>query len=234
MRALIAKDWRLFRLPIIGLLVAGVGCLLYTGAFFYFYNFGPNRREHWDNSAILVSVIQNAAHSAGFLTALLASTFGGVAIAGERAERTADFTALLPVTRRQVIMSKFVSAGSVLMVFTLFYALIFIFTFNFSEHLFIRNYPVAIWEWQIGCVISFFGVAWLVSAFTTSAAISACVSIATTMGALAWMSVYMETDRANRYVDVGHRDGNLAMVAFTVGLPCLVAGTIYYLRRTAP
>jgi ABC-type transport system involved in multi-copper enzyme maturation permease subunit len=40
------------------------------------------------------------------VVALIAAAFGGLAIAGERADRTGDFLAMLPVSRLQIPLSK--------------------------------------------------------------------------------------------------------------------------------
>jgi hypothetical protein len=88
MPTLIAKDWRLYRVHLIALLVTSAGCyaLGLMGAFYRLPDpYGPR------DSFYAASII------AANLTALLAAAFGGMAIAGERSDRTADFLSLLPV-----------------------------------------------------------------------------------------------------------------------------------------
>ena len=104
MRALLAKDWRLFRVPTIALVLVAVGCYLLGGA--------AALHEHLENAGH-DSLFAGTVFAAVF-TALVASAFGGAAIAGERSDRTADFIALLPVTRRQIILSKWLVSGFVL------------------------------------------------------------------------------------------------------------------------
>jgi ABC-type transport system involved in multi-copper enzyme maturation permease subunit len=227
MRALIAKDWRLYRLPVIGLIVAGVGA--------YFLAIGAESFSGW--TFTLARILEDASFIALLLTALLASAFGGIGLAGERNERTAEFTALLPVTRNQIVTSKILVAGAVLLAFTLFYALLyFLFANADDDWTFrsVRENAVQLLECEIGCLLTLYGVAWLVSTFSTSAAISACVSIAVTAGMLASVSLRMHTryDRGELGTEAAFYN-ELAITTSIVGLSCLIAGTIYYLRRVA-
>src|SRR5207253_1733249 len=42
------------------------------------------------------------------VTVFLAAIFGGIAFAQERRDRSADFLAMLPTSRRQIVISKFI------------------------------------------------------------------------------------------------------------------------------
>jgi ABC-type transport system involved in multi-copper enzyme maturation permease subunit len=96
MRALIAKDWRFFRVPMIALLITGTGCYTVAAVAIFFLHPDPREYELLCHSSVL----------AINLTGLLASVLGGMAIAVERSERTADFVGLLPVSRSQIVLSK--------------------------------------------------------------------------------------------------------------------------------
>jgi len=231
MPALLAKDWRLYRLPIIGLIVAGVGAYLLAAGGESYAHADLARYSHYvQNHHPLFLTLEEASLLAGFLTALLASTFGGVAVAGERNDRTADFVALLPVSRGQIITSKFVVAGSALLAFTLFHALMFVLWASLmgsEAYRSIRAGALVFFGWQMGCLLSFFAVAWLVGTFTASSAINACISIAVTIAALLWMFRPPYFGSTRLY-------GDHTTTFLSLALSCLFAGTIYYLRRIAP
>jgi ABC-type transport system involved in multi-copper enzyme maturation permease subunit len=223
MRALLAKDWRFFRVPLIALILVGVGC----------YLIALTAMSETRSKAEVVDSLADWAVVACNLTALLAAAFGGVSIAGERSDRTSDFIALLPVARKQIILSKW--TVSVLMLGGC--ALI---------HLMLaRSFGTALYEaqrrsrapWTIVTVVwiafttSFFGIAWLLSTFTRSGPISACVSIAITVAGLVLAVVYLQGhDRAD-YLEVLR---HVVLPPLAIGLASLIAGTSYYLRRVEP
>jgi len=219
MRALLAKDWRLFRLPMIGLLVVAAICYGLSGV--------AALARHSDKLPSQDALFP-ASIFAAILTALVASAFGGVAIAGERSDRTADFLALLPVTRRQIIFSKLLVGGLAVGTWETVHVAVGLAVLVQAHGGCV--YPQGYWAqalgWLIGCTVSFFGVAWLLSTFTTSAAISACVSLAIPLGTTLLIDLNV--------------DGRWSVPAITgstmlpVGLASLIAGTIYYLRRVAP
>ena len=82
-----------------------------------------------------------------------------------------------------------------------------------------------IWIAMNGAV--FFGVAWLVSTFTTSATISACVAIGVTAPISPIICLSINQQRWPVPAIVG-------LTALAIGILSLIAGTIYYLRRVAP
>ena len=102
MIALLKKDFRNNLTPI----VASVLALMapYLIAICIWCMTEPTHRgmgSHWMFAAAIPSF---------WITAVLAATYGGAAFANERHERSADFLAMMPVTRDQIILSKTLTA----------------------------------------------------------------------------------------------------------------------------
>jgi ABC-type transport system involved in multi-copper enzyme maturation permease subunit len=224
LRTLLAKDWRLYRVPVLGFIVVSLACYVLgiVGTIYRWSELGGPRDSFFSAAVIAANI-----------SALLASVFGGVAVAGERGDRTADFMAMLPVARRQIICSKWLVS---------FFVVLTVGTINGIVALLMqmpdRRYApleraandagaVALWA---GCMTCFFGTAWLLSTSIKSAAISACISMGTTASLAAFISIC---------AGIGpHPDWAVqcttAVTLEIVGLSSLVAGTLYYMRRIAP
>jgi ABC-type transport system involved in multi-copper enzyme maturation permease subunit len=226
MRVLFVKDWRLFRAPMVALIVVGAVCYLIALASIFY----PQADHDTLDSLFTAALVSFE------LTGFLAAAFGGVAIAGERADRTADFLGLLPVRRMQIVLSKLTVSILMIGACAAFHLLILGLTLLAWSNYYPTNrgphdvqWVTALPMW-FGFTTSLFGIAWLLGTFLRSGPISACVSIATT---IAWFAVV-----ALR-LDAGHyRDEvvpiTLSSISLAVGLSTLVGGTIYYLRRIAP
>jgi ABC-type transport system involved in multi-copper enzyme maturation permease subunit len=227
-RTLLAKDWRLYRVPVIALLLVSLGCYLLgiVGTMYRWSEYGGPRDAFFAAAIIAANI-----------TALLASIFGGVAIAGERGNRTADFMAMLPVRRGKIILSKWLISGVVVIAFGTVNGLVALLLMIPNR---IHEWPywhfelaasdagdVALW---VGCAMCFFGTAWLLSTSIRSAAISSCISIATTACIASFVAICMGRGRHHDWVV----ECTTALTLAMVGLANLVAGTIYYLRRIAP
>jgi len=231
MHALLAKDWRFFRAPIVALLLLCAGCYLTA-----LTQTRVSRSEIYYSPLIdqATEGLMTGAQLSLMLCALLAAAFGGVAIAGERAARSADFLAALPITRRQIVLSKCITSASALGAFTALHTAVLLFALHFSGQPAERGgawklaVSSAIW---LGFTVSFFGAAWLLSTFTRSGPISACVSIAITIAVFVLALVYLQGhDRADYMQLVRH----LVLPPLAIGLASLISGTLYYLRRVEP
>jgi ABC-type transport system involved in multi-copper enzyme maturation permease subunit len=232
MRALLAKDLRLCRPIMLGLIASGAGCYLIAVISVLSENSFPHK-------STLHTMLESLSAAAVFscqLANLLASAFGGVAIAGERTDRTADFLAMLPITRRQIILSKMTVSLGVLGMCAIFHLLIFFSARILADHISgaylwsdLSSFPACL-ACSIACAISFFGVAFLLSTFLRSGPISACVSIGATIASYGIVGSSMD---GHHYSDWGAmlRLGSLPLA---LGLSSLTAGTLYYLRRVAP
>jgi ABC-type transport system involved in multi-copper enzyme maturation permease subunit len=239
MRALLAKDWRFFRAPMIALLVVGPACFLIA----LIAVFSSHPAEGVIDTTLQCLFI--AAMIACALTSLLASAFGGIAIAGERTDRTADFLGLLPVSRTQIILSKWIASISMLLASAGTYLAIA----GSSWLIVLCRHPAgppamnatprdtddlltstACW---IGFTAAYFGIGWLLSAFTRSGPISACISIATTFAASTVFGLATQAMDERRYSD---QDLTLAFASLllAIGLLSAIGGAIYYRKRIAP
>jgi ABC-type transport system involved in multi-copper enzyme maturation permease subunit len=236
MRALLAKDWRFFRAPMIALLVVGPACFLIALTAV----FSSHPAEGVIDTALQCLFI--AAIVACALTSLLASAFGGIAIAAERTDRTADFMALLPVTRMQILLSKWIISISMLLASAGTYlaiagASLLIVLCRHSRdpasmnemHRDMGDLLTSIACW-IGFTAAFFGIGWLLSTFTRSGPISACISIAMTIAVAAVFGLAMDNSR--------YRDQDLSLafasLLLAIGLLAASGGAIYYRKRIAP
>jgi len=221
MRALLAKDWRLFRLPMIALVVVAVLCHGLGGA---------AAVSRYAGTGGARGVLFAASVYAAALTALLASAFGGVAIASERSDRTADFLALLPVTRTQIICSRWLVSAFMLGLCGVLHAVVaFAVVVSWHAEILLGMEWTTALAWWTGCTISFYGIAWLLSTFTRSATISACTSIGVTC-----VSAYLFAYSLHEH-SYSDQQIQLYTASFTLalGFTTLIAGAIYYLKRIA-
>lgn len=220
MRALLAKDWRFFRVPMIALLIVGLGCYLFAGGMLLILG---------QRSGAGLVFYQGSVFAIG-VTALLASAFGGMAIAGEQSDRTADFLGLLPVTRLQVLLSKWLVSLFVLGACTAFHVFVAV---RVSPRIIDDQY---LKSWACGSAmcggsaICFFGIAWLFSTFTKSGPISACISIGVTIAVIVETNLLFD---GRNHTDFEAQITTAVVTAIT-GMVGLTAGTSYYLRRVAP
>ena len=161
---------------------------------------------------------------------------GGHAIAGERADRSAEFLASLPISRTRTVAGKL---GLALLAAVLIWvpnllisqlvtlgasggASLEIATIRETQHLTAGAAAVG---------FLFFSVAWLFSSMWESSTFAICMGLITPyallliVGAAAWMFEY------NIEILVQHWYWGLCLALAPV---CLVSGTWYYLRRVEP
>jgi hypothetical protein len=231
MRALFAKDWRFFRVPMLALIIsAAASYLLIVGDALVFGQTMARDANPAAYHRLIVDSIGGGAAFSAVLTVLIAAAFGGTAIAAERADRTADFLGLMPVTRMQVVLSKWFASFCMLGVWLLFQGAVAwvavraLSKYSPDNHQDILN-AVGLFAALALCT---FGVAWLFGSFTRSGPISACLGIAATA-----IACFLP-----EAVDHQHRPGELqlwtAATVAMIGMCGLLAGTVIYLRRIAP
>jgi ABC-type transport system involved in multi-copper enzyme maturation permease subunit len=123
--------------------------------------------------APLASYFSAAAYFACILFVGMAAFIGGNAIAGERADRSAEFAAYLPIRRRDSLVSKaIVAVGMVFGFLAVNYGVVLISggpSFPGLQALVLLTFSSA---------VLIFGVAWLSSSLTSSPSISAAIGIA--------------------------------------------------------
>jgi ABC-type transport system involved in multi-copper enzyme maturation permease subunit len=225
MLALLIKDIRLNTIPILG------GGLLMAMPYIIILLSIP--MQHHDRSDI-PREFQVAAAMGIVLTVAVAAIFGGVAFALERRERSADFLALLPVTRRQIVTSKILVGlfFPVLMLIANFIALTIAsrrLQLGDQNAFAVDNVQFII---VAAALILAFGIAWLASSFLSSPAIAAGISI--TM-ILCWL--FVSNVLPEKYIDSvpGAYQFAVGFSAIIVpGLICFCVGTYYYLNRIEP
>ncbi|MFT3785179.1 MAG: ABC transporter permease [Tepidisphaeraceae bacterium] len=177
MLTLIAKDLRVFRTPLIGLILLGVAAYAFFGVWITTLNsWRETRTSDW------FEALGAGAMMGLGLSALVASAFGGMSIAGERTDRTALFMAMLPVRRGQILFSKAVAGGMLILGVMLIHLAIAILAFLTASRVsggsvaemasFVRQIakPTLLAFPMAYCC---FSVAWLAGTFIRSAAISA-------------------------------------------------------------
>jgi ABC-type transport system involved in multi-copper enzyme maturation permease subunit len=232
MKALLRKDWHVNRAVLLA--TAGGFVLPYLVGTFL------NLMSLWRNgdcmpwpSLLAFSGLWSLGISFGTITFL-----AGNAIAGERADRSAEFFAYLPVPRRDALLSRIVVALTpALLVWLINLAIVFSVPWFGEQHLprdvrqlaQLRDRAVAI----IALItVLAFGVAWLCTSLLRSPAIAA------SLGLLApgILFVVLETMKEIAYARHAEFDDGLWYAWLAPVLACLAfaTGCVYYLRRVEP
>lgn len=200
---------------------------------------------------LATGLIVSTVWSLGLLQ-VAAAFLGGNALAGERMERTAEFLAYLPVTRRQILTSKLVVVLGVLAVIWLPNLLILglasrgvTFGHTAAADAFV---PLRLMPF-IGSAM--FGIAWLASATSRNPSLAVCLgllapaAVGLTLWGLAALCVwlgYAETLASavkSLGPDLEHIAPLLAEASYdglclAVAIVCFAVGTRKYLRRVEP
>lgn len=231
MKALLWKDFRvnLFVL-LFGLVMLCVPFLAgLVGALYWQWHGQPVR--WWQSDAWVVMSLTSLG-----ISLLTIAMLGGNAVAAERVDRSAEFLAYLPPSRRRIIGSKIIlaaAAGAVIWGSNLGVI------FGLAPHM--AGWSEAVRELTSGShrydltslasvAIIVFGVAWLGSAWLASPAIAtglgifAPVAVAGVLGTIE----YWFHPAGFPYARYG------VYTCTTVGCVAFLAGTAYYLRRVEP
>jgi ABC-type transport system involved in multi-copper enzyme maturation permease subunit len=238
MIALLRKDWRLYRSPIVGgMIIMLIPYLI--GALAAFLDWQQSRQSigmAW-NQADVVEIFAHASVISLCLIGLLAAIFGGVSFAQERRERWAEFLSTLPVRKSQVILSKLVLCLLVLgpiwivniyLVIRLSGATVGR-TFDISR---MADRDLLFMDLSLSAAFMAFSVAWLASARLTSPSIAVAIAIAATVASLIWPKKMFPEPIVNFTDDQFAR--LLIGTTLCIGTVCFIAGTSYYLRRVEP
>lgn len=226
MWTLMKKDWRMLRTGTIG--AVAVTVLLYGIA-------GLSLAES-DRTVRTIDVMDGFASAAivGIvISAIISAMYGSGAFALERHDRSADFLAMMPVSRWRILVSKaIVTIGCSLFFLAIHFSMLIIFGLR-SERTRIndedfRRFVVIL----LGINLLFFCTAWFFSTFLPSAVISIAVAIIFCAAMLTILGAWTH-HRSDELDDrrVGHL---MDCWTYGVGLACLVAAVIYYPRRIAP
>jgi hypothetical protein len=235
MKALLWKDLRIYRGAIVAAILAI--CLPYVVGTAMAMSSPGNLTE-----------IYGYASGVGLVAAtLVAAVFGGCAFAIERRERWGEFLAMMPVSRRSMVLSKIGISLTALFAMWIAHASInfvmqsggfgrvrFLGGSNFvarpnilgivatplsSQDFFYQAYVVS----GAGIVLAF-GLSWLMSIFLESPSIAASVGLAVVMS----LFLNIETNEEHPAVYL------LVAVAFGLGFFSFFLGTILYLESVSP
>ena len=219
--------WREYRTNAL-LLVIGVGLLLMPYLFTLIYY------AIWPGEARVVALqtaLANAAAASYGLSQLAIAFLGGNAIAGERADRSAEFLSYLPISRTDRLLSKLLFAAIGI-------ALIWGINLGIFRGL-EGKFP-----WQVpsdrglldakytaitGLVM--FGVAWCISSLQSSPTFAIAGGIVTPIAVM--VMILTGIDRATEHSGQVLFDW-YSGICITLGLAGLVVGTWYFLKRVEP
>jgi ABC-type transport system involved in multi-copper enzyme maturation permease subunit len=236
--ALLRKDWRLNRAVVVAAIVLSLMPYALTLAN---TRFNPPKyrvvelRDYLDTT-------QFAAFACLVLSVVLAAAFGGLALAAERRERTAEFLAMMPVSRGAVVLSKLVVAAVCLATLLAVHVAVVALTYWVADLGDVRLRGPTTWQaggMAAAFAVALFGMAWALSVFLKSPAIAASIAIALGVGLLfggmAWAETLAE-DWLGQYARPTE-DFLFALVsgvAAAIGLVSLVVSSSYDLRRVEP
>ena len=221
MNWLIWKEYRQNRLIVITAMILSV--VPYALAAFLIWRAWP--RAGGDQRFVIVPVYSLA------LLQLTLALSGGTAIAGERADRSAEFLGYLPVSRGRILSGKLLATLILaaviwvpnLCVLWLLDLLVSLYQFH--------------WLWPTLATIAitgltFFCVAWLCSTMLESPTFAVCVGLFVPgFASMVAMGIarYLELSPFDPQIPVMY---NTICLAMTV--PSFALGTVYYLRRVEP
>jgi ABC-type transport system involved in multi-copper enzyme maturation permease subunit len=227
MNWLIWKDYRHNRV----IVYAGLVLLLFP--YLIAFKLGWDRAPSSPPSKWTQFIASAGLYSLG-LGQITIALIGGNVIAGERVDRSAEFLASLPISRRKILLSKLLLSLAIAAVIwgNLFVSWLLMNTSpELAEQLHGRQIimPIAI----IAAVgLLFFGVAWLFSSFLSSptfavaAALIAPLLVGWGLMGIGYLSGVTDRDLNFPYCYSG--------IASVLGLACFAGGAWYYLRRVEP
>jgi hypothetical protein len=232
MIALLKKDWRLYRAPIVGGIII-VLLPYFIGAIVFFVSVRENPADF--GRSWILGILSSVSGVALCVTVLIGAIFGGVAFAQERRERWAEFLSILPARRHHIVLSKIVlSVGFIGALWAINTAVYFAATsasLKFSGVSQIAPSDVLSLALAGTACVMAFGVAWSASSGLSSPAIAVGISVAATVVSLIWPT-FIPRDLLTM------SDEHLLriMIVWTaaVGMACTIGGTAYFMRRVEP
>ena len=151
----------------------------------------------------------------------------GHAIAGERADRSAEFAAYLPISRRSAIGSKAILAIGACLLIALFNGLIAYSASGANLVWITRNVGDGI-AFGAATAVLIFGVSWFVSTLVSTPA------IATASGLGAAIALVCTVGLSFEILGLPASDLWYLLPCLILGTACFVGGTVYYVRRVEP
>ncbi len=232
-RTLLWKDYRQNR-P----LLIGSGVFLLTPYVFVVLigvlatAMGPDDEMNWADFIGAASLVALG------ISALLCAFVAGNAIAGERVDRSAEFTTCLPIPPRSAVASKALLAIGVCVLVFVINCLVYVVaakmdyavTLPQPGHSFSPDLEVILSIVIAGVFL--FGVSWLMSSLVARPAIAASTAIVAVIVFVMVLTILEE--RQPRASQVHFFWLWYSTTCLLVGSGCFVAGTIHYLRRVEP
>jgi ABC-type transport system involved in multi-copper enzyme maturation permease subunit len=229
MKWLIWREYRLNRL----ILITGAVLLLlpYVVVLTRFSYSGWSRiAQHPD---VMSAAFGWVARYSIVLSQLTLALLGGNAMAGERADRSAEFMAYVPVSRPQRLVAKLSIVPLVVMVIWGMNAMIVAMIASTSGSP--LRMPTELWQvcfYAAMTGLTFFCVGWLVSSFQSSPTFAVVAGLATPLtiimglGVLDWSDVVPPLDEIVGPI--------YAILCATLAVASFAIGTWYFLRRVEP
>ncbi len=226
MKALLWKDYRHNR----PFLAAAGALLLFPYAFVVLIAVVELLTDDHSFEVVWAPYFQGASLAGLGILVVLSAFIAGNAVAGERADRSAEFVAYLPIARRSAIASKAILAMGVCLLIWLVNSSVYYAAVSVQGY----GGKPGIHDNVLGMTVTtvfVFGVSWLVSTLVTRPAIAAVSGL----GALAilWTAVLI-LEEAARILDHNAFAVWYSVLCLLLGSGCFVAGVVYYLRRVEP
>lgn len=160
-----------------------------------------------------------------FLAFMMVAFIAGNAIAGDRADRSAEFEAYLPIDRKIALLSKVMTAlGIGVCLVTATVVIHWMWSSPIDGGSSVNSYVIVP---LLSIVISLFGVAWFFSSFLRSPGTAAVVGLASPI-CLGTACGFLGSSEAMQKTEL------FTALSFAVGLSCFAAGVVHYLRRVEP
>jgi hypothetical protein len=188
----------------------------------------------------LIAVMFSAEHTVNFIGVfMLSSVFSemtvallaGNALAGERADRSAEFVAYLPWRRTSTFASKLVLPALAAVVGSVVYVWC-------AHQLPEIATPMADLRIFVVVILVIYGVGWLASSLSSSVAYASCIGFVAPY--LIFLCQYGIYSIRGVSLDIGNRDDHetamlvYTMIAVPVAIVCFSIGTWNYFRRSEP
>lgn len=161
------------------------------------------------------------------LCVLSSGFIAGNAVAGERADRSAEFTAYLPIARDRAIASKALVAGGAWLGFVLINVLIGLVALWIGDETFTTLAEAPPTSKLVASVVLIFGVSWLLSVLARSPSIAA----ATGIGSAIMLLVTLELIENIGHFNADHVWAWYSPLGVVFGVGCFAAGVLIYVRR---
>lgn len=222
MRALVKKDWRVFRPAVIGCVVV-TACVYAIGILPILSRTAGTTPAERTRQFLYVALL------AATVSGVFAAALGASSFAAERHDGAAEFLSMLPVSRWRILASKAVVA----LTFVLLTLGVHVAAVTLAlRHLGWRdavNYGYALAGIGSGTLM-LFSIGWLFSVFLNGAAIPFGISLAVTVASAEILSQVIDHMGVHGFTFVRA----WLVWSGTVAVVCGVVGSLLYARRVAP